>query len=377
MKIAYISRSIIPSRTANSIHVMKMCNAFASLGHEVILLAPWTKKLEEKNVSDIFEYYGVEKNFELKKVFSPNIKYLKKRIYSYRCLNIVKKINPDIVYGRDDMFAFYLTQKSGYFTLFEKHEPYNEKGVNNFFFDKFMKNNTNNLKLVVNSNELRKMYNNSCNISLDSILAANNATNKIPDEKVPTNIDIDNTKIQIGYVGSLFKGRGIDIIIQLAQKIPNAIFHIIGGKQKDIDYWKDKNKLSNIIFHGFVEPKETYKYRNMCDILLAPYQSDEEGNRSSKYMSPIKLYEYMSSKKAIVCSNFKVVYEALNDECALLVDSSDITAWENAVNELISNKEKREKLALTAYEKFIKYHTWKARAKKIIDSIDQSKSNNI
>ena len=54
MKIVYVSRSIIPSRTANSINVMKMCNAFASLGHEVVLFAPGTKKLEEKGVKDIF-----------------------------------------------------------------------------------------------------------------------------------------------------------------------------------------------------------------------------------------------------------------------------------------------------------------------------------
>jgi glycosyltransferase involved in cell wall biosynthesis len=351
---------------------MKMCNAFASLGHEVTLLAPWTKKLEEKGVDDIFEYYGVEKNFELKKVYSPNIKYLKKRIYSFRCLSIVKRVDADLVYGRDDMFAFYLTQRSGFFTLFEKHEPYNEKGVNNYFFDKFMKNNKNRAKLVVNSNELRKMYNSSCNIELDSILAANNATNKIPDEQIPLNVNIDKQKIQIGYVGSLFKGRGIDIIVALAKRIPDVTFHIIGGKDKDIEYWKNKEDLSNLVFHGFVEPKETYKYRNMCDILLAPYQSDEEGNRSSKYMSPIKLFEYMSSKKAIVCSNFKVVYEALNDECAVLVDSSDLNAWEEAVNKLIKNKEKREKLANNAYEKFLKYHTWSARAQKILDFIKKS-----
>lgn len=373
MKIVYISRSIIPSRTANSIHVMKMCNAFASLGHEVTLLAPWTKKLEEKGITDIFEYYGVEKNFELKKLFSPNIKYLKKRIYSLRCLSEVKKINPDIVYGRDDMFAFYLTQKSGYFTLFEKHEPYDGEGFNDFFFTKFMNANRKSAKLVVNSNELRKMYHTRCELSMDSILAANNGTNPIADEKIPESITLDTNRVHIGYVGSLFKGRGIDIIIELAKRIPSADFHIIGGKDKDLEFWKSQVSLDNLIFHGFVEPKETYKYRNMCDILLAPYQSDEEGNRSSKYMSPIKLFEYMSSKKAIVCSNFKVVYEALNDECAMLVESSNLQQWEEAVHTLMKDKEQREKLATNAYEKFLKYHTWKARAQKILEYIEQNR----
>jgi len=86
LNIVYIARSIIPSRTANSVNVMKMCSAFASLGHKVTLLAPFTKKLEEKGVNDIYEFYGVEKNFEIKKLFSPNIKFLKKKIYSFRCL---------------------------------------------------------------------------------------------------------------------------------------------------------------------------------------------------------------------------------------------------------------------------------------------------
>jgi len=368
LKIVYISRSIIPSRTANSINVMKMCSTFASLGHEVILLAPWTKKLEEKGIDDIFEYYGVEKNFILNKLYSPNIKYMKKRIYSFRCLGQVKKIEPDIVYGRDDMLAFYLTQKNGFYTVFEKHEPFDNKGFNDYFFKKFINNK--NIKMIVNSNELKKMYLKSCNIKDDSILVANNGTNIIADKQIPSGIDIDKNKIQIGYVGSLFRGRGIDIIVELAKRIPEANFHIIGGKDKDLEYWQKQVNYKNLIFHGFVEPKETYKYRNMCDILLAPYQSDNEGNRSSKYMSPIKLFEYMSSKRVIICSNFKVVYEALNDDCAVLVDSSNIDEWENAVINLINDKNKREKLANKAYENFLENFTWKSRAQKILKFLD-------
>lgn len=91
MKIVYVSRSIIPSKTANSINVMKMCNAFASLGHEVTLLAPYTKKLEVEGVENIFDYYGVEKNFELKKIFSPNIKYLKKKNLFFNMFKYCKK----------------------------------------------------------------------------------------------------------------------------------------------------------------------------------------------------------------------------------------------------------------------------------------------
>ena len=58
MKILYISKSVIPSRSANSIHVMKMCNAFANSGHEVVLLAPDIANKYEKNVNNIYDYYN-------------------------------------------------------------------------------------------------------------------------------------------------------------------------------------------------------------------------------------------------------------------------------------------------------------------------------
>lgn len=74
MKLIYISNSIIPSRMANSIHVMKMCQALADNGHEVVLLAPDRKEKYENNIDDIYEYYGVKKNFYIKKLFFPNIK---------------------------------------------------------------------------------------------------------------------------------------------------------------------------------------------------------------------------------------------------------------------------------------------------------------
>ena len=74
MRILYISNSIIPSRTANSIHVMKMCQAFADNGHQVTLLAPDNKNKYEKGVKNIFDYYGVRENFKIKKLWYPNLK---------------------------------------------------------------------------------------------------------------------------------------------------------------------------------------------------------------------------------------------------------------------------------------------------------------
>lgn len=74
MKILYISKSIIPSRSANSIHVMKMCQAFSLNGHEVVLLAPNIKNLYEKDISNVFKFYGIKKKFHIKKTLASKYK---------------------------------------------------------------------------------------------------------------------------------------------------------------------------------------------------------------------------------------------------------------------------------------------------------------
>ena len=370
MKIVYVSRSIIPSRTANSINVMKMCNAFASLGHEVVLLAPWTKKLEEKDINDIFEYYGVDKNFILKKLYSPNIKYLKKKIYSFRCLLEIKKMNPDLVYGRDDIFSFYLAQLKGFNTIFERHEPFNKNDFEHMIFKKFILNNTRKNKLITISQELKRIYSNQYTLDEDSIKVVPSATELNNDfYTIPSNFERFKEEFNIGYIGSLEKGKGIEIIIPLAKEFPKIIFHIVGGKQKDIEYWKNKStELNNLIFHGFINPKDTFKFRNLCDILLAPYQLS---NRLSTFMSPIKIFEYMASKTSIICSDLEVIKENVDKEYAILVSSDNIDEWINAIELLYSNTEYRYNIAEKAFKYCIANFTYNSRAKKILSFIEQ------
>src|SRR3546814_10326815 len=62
MKIAYLSNSEIPSRAANSVHVMKMCQAFAQNGHRVTLYA----RKGQAHDGDVYRTYGVSNSFEIR-----------------------------------------------------------------------------------------------------------------------------------------------------------------------------------------------------------------------------------------------------------------------------------------------------------------------
>jgi hypothetical protein len=63
MKIACISASRIPSTTANSMQVMKVCQALHQLGHDVHLFVPQNEK--RQNNTDIPSLYGLKLIFPI------------------------------------------------------------------------------------------------------------------------------------------------------------------------------------------------------------------------------------------------------------------------------------------------------------------------
>ena len=369
MRILYISKSIIPSRSANSIHVMKMCQAFSDNGHKVILVAPNLKVKYEKNVQNIFEYYGVKKNFKVVKLWHPNSiigAFLYTiSIFFYLVLN--KKF--DLVYGRF-LHGCYIASLLKNKLVFETHEVFFEKKNHKLILFKRLISNKNFSKLIVISNALKNIYLKNGFLNSHKIQVAHDGADAVSDFTLKTELSGPKNSLKVGYIGHLYKGRGIEKIIECAQNINDVTFHIIGGLKEDILYWKTYSKnynLKNIFFYGFVSPKETLKYRNSLDIFLAPYSkkvSIEGLGDTSSYMSPIKIFEYMSHNKAIIASDLPVIREILNEKNSILVDYENKNLWINSINEL-RNKKKRDYIANQAFKDFKKY-TWKKRARLVV-----------
>jgi len=179
---------------------------------------------------------------------------------------------------------------------------------------------------------------------------------------------------QVGYTGHLYPGKGMEIIAMLASRVPSMDFHVIGGSDEDIAYWKESTKAPNLYFHGFVPHGSLAYYYKHLDIMIAPYQRRvaPAGKRGdiAAWMSPLKLFEYMSARKAIVCSDLPVLREILLDrETALLVTPDNAEAWEQALTLLRDKPGLRETLAARAYTKFLESHTWRKRAEIVLSGI--------
>jgi glycosyltransferase involved in cell wall biosynthesis len=107
----------------------------------------------------------------------------------------------------------------------------------------------------------------------------------------------------------------------------------------------------------------------MCDmdVLLLPNQDKlmVMGEDIGKFTSPLKLFEYMASGRAIVASDLPVIREVLDENSAYLADSSDEKMWLEAIKSIRKDPADAERRALKAKKEAEKY-TWKSRAARMI-----------
>lgn len=374
MKILYISKSIIPSRTANSIHVMKMCQAFSDNGHEIILLAPNLKRQHKKNINNIHNYYGVKKNFKIKKLFHPNIIggsiFYILSIFFYLIIN--KKF--DLVYGRF-LYGVYIAALLKNRVIYESHAPsFNQKKYRKIFFEKLIKNKYF-IKMVVISEVLKNIYLINGYLNKSKIQVAHDGADEVKNFSSKANLLGKKNNLKVGYVGHLYKGKGMEVISSIANQLDNDIeIHIIGGLDKDIKFWKKKIINKNIFFYGFIPHKKISRYLNSLDICLLPnqkiiyaYGSDMIKNNLniSSFTSPLKLFEYMAHKKPIISSDLPVLREVLNEKNSILVNCEDSKMWLSSIIKLKKLKY-RTSIANQAFSDFSNY-TWKNRALLVIN----------
>ena len=357
-KILYISGSELPSKYANSVHVMKMCQAFAKNDAEVTLIAKRT------NNDELHKLYNVDDIFNIKTTKNRSNRLFTFIVYNFHCLKEIIK-HTDVIYMR----YFYPLV---WVLLFKKKVTIELHGFPKSTFIKWLFKrlfkSSNLIGAVFITHKLLEIFNEEFNIPDHKCVVLPDCAD-VPDK---TNDNV-NTK-EIGYVGHLYEGRGIEIIIEIAYSLPNFNFHIIGGRDEEIIKYK-KISPNNIKYYGFVSQSDLSKIYGEFSIALAPYQfkvgTAEKGSDSSKWMSPMKIFEYMSYKKAIVMSDLPVLHEiGTNNVHFIYVKPNDVQEWVNAILKIHNNSRLFEDLKKNTYSYFIDHYTWAGRAREILKMIN-------
>ena len=156
---------------------------------------------------------------------------------------------------------------------------------------------------------------------------------------------------------------------------------IYGPKNQNTEFENRAIKPgSNIYFGGFLRHAEIHNTMLACDILLMPYQEkvfiDMKGTDTSKWMSPMKMFEYMATGKPIISSDLPVLREVLKDgENAILTNPSEVLSWEESILKVINNPSMASLIGKNAREKYIQKYNWDERAKKLSHILSAKKTN--
>lgn len=359
-KIFYIAEIHLPSSRAYTVHVLKMIDNLSYFSQITELLI-----------------FNKNKNLSFSKLKEKFLLWSKKKII----INSINKSNINNILNRilfGIKSAIYLKEKNGliitrsFYTSFfliilkKKHflEIHNNVyGFTRFIFlylgfieSKFI------INIIFISNNLAKIFN---KYKISAIILPDGVETKDFKNKYKVKKKIKN----ITYVGSFYHGRGIDLILKIAQKLKKYNFHLYGKRNDDEIH--NLHISSNIKIYDFIDYYKIPSILKSADLLLMPYSRtnvsiNSKNNNTVQFMSPLKMFEYLASGVPILSSNISVLNEILvNKHNSVIVKNNNPKNWINEIKK-IDNSYKLRNYISSNQVKTAKNNSWFLRANKIV-----------
>lgn len=387
MKIALVAPTELPARRANTIQVMKMAQAMAEAGHDIRVVSP-SARMEDtmqdrssRAWSHLEKLYGLNVQFPVEWLPAPP--WMRRYDYGLSALRWARRWGADVIYTRLPQCAA-IASYSGMKTIYEIHDF--PGGFMAGWLLRWFLAGRGAVRLVVISRALAQDLADRFPIPSRpafTLIAPDGVDLKryedlpVPPQArqcLPSEIGGHLGEFVAGYTGHLYSGRGIEIILAMAEHLPEISFLIAGGDPEDVTRVRaqaDSRGLKNVLLTGFVPNAELPLYQASCDVLLMPYQAQvaaSSGGDIARYLSPMKLFEYMACDRAILSSDLPVLRETLSPEIAILLPPADIAAWVEAIQVLQSSPDKRRTLGEAARRAAGQY-SWENRVRRILDGL--------
>jgi glycosyltransferase involved in cell wall biosynthesis len=164
---------------------------------------------------------------------------------------------------------------------------------------------------------------------------------------------------QVVYVGRLSREKNVGSLIAAAEKIPDAVFVVVGDGPEAGRLRQLAKGLPNVKFVGHVEHSKALEYIAGSDVFALP--SIAEGLSTA-------LLEAMSLKTPVVATSVGGNIELVeNGVTGLLVEPGDDESFAEAVRKLLDDRETAEKLSENAYKTVKAKYSWDAVLPKYLE----------
>ena len=353
---------------------MKMCAAFAAQVQVVDLIIPfrWDDwRVARTAGASLWARYAVTRRFHIARVLYPHWRdRFEVRGFSLAATARAAVRGYDLVYSRDVWTAYWLA-RMGRPVAFEVHNLAEEQRYPVWL-------------AMLHQKSLRGVF------CISGALAEAYADAGAPRELLhilPDGVDLerfdlplskDEARRRLGlplnppilcHSGHLYPGRGGEETIEALAGLSSAVLVMVGGRAEDTARLQALaarlGVAERVIFIGEVPNGAVPAYLWAADVLVMPYTSQTP---TVRYMSPLKMFEYMAAGRPIVATDFPVVREVLRDgETAVLVAPDSARALCEGFQRVLGNLELSRRVAAGARGAAQRY-SWNARARTILST---------
>ena len=180
----------------------------------------------------------------------------------------------------------------------------------------------------------------------------------------------------VGFVGSFYAWAGLDLLLEAIYELQTegysmSLVFVGDGAMKQA--WKEQaQKLGleeQVKFVGRVSWQEVPQYIAGFDI---GYSGQIQLQMGKMYLSPMKLYEYMSMAKPVVASAFEDAKRlVIEEETGFLFQPGDKNALKQALMKAFAAQNKFKEMGEQARREIEVNHSWTNRVQVLIEETDR------
>jgi glycosyltransferase involved in cell wall biosynthesis len=386
-KIFYIANIRIPTEKAHGIQIMKTCEALAQQGTPVTLIVP---RRFNALKADPFEYYGVQRVFNIVRVptldlvFLGKIGFLIETIIFSECATWYIRLHSKFGRGKNvysrDVWPLLNVSLLGWNIFWEAH-----MGSKSFVTRKLLGRLTG---LVAISHGLKKLYM-DLGMKEEKIIVS-------PDAVDVTKFDVQISQQQareklglpigakiVMYIGLLDEWKGYRTFLDASNILSSKTEFsttssgtslsiecaVIGGTDAQISSLK--KEYPKVHFLGYKEYSELPQNQKAANVLVIP--NSAKFPISQLYTSPLKLFAHMMSGVPIVASDLPSIREIVSEAEVVFCRPDDPVDLAKKIQNVVSSSENdQNRLTLAAKQKVARY-TWDNRALEILHFLEKSR----
>ena len=180
--------------------------------------------------------------------------------------------------------------------------------------------------------------------------------------------EASDSKLTLFYAGILERDRGLDLLIEAVQDLPDVELVVAGFGRMEKEFSNLIKGKRNVKFLSRIPYNAVLKLTLSCDCVIALYDPHVPNN---VFASPNKLFEAMMCGKPIIVSDGTAMSNiVLREKCGLVVKYGNVNELKRSIGTLKNNRNLATSLGRSGRNAYLKKYNWHLMEKRLLQLYD-------